>query len=384
MRTGKLLIILLILSNQLSAQDITGLWKGVMYNDTTQLEYRYEIAISQEKGKLTGYSHTWFIMDDKQYFGVKTVKIRKQGGKIIVEDAQLIADNYPIAPAKGVRQLNILDLEIKDSMMFLTGPFTTNNTKLYHAITGTIHLQRKNDFWQSALVPHLQELKLANSLSFVQEQQATQAATAAARIEKENQEAAFATVQVTTAGSKIQKPTSENSSPRQPLLLKGDKKLVAVDTTETQVTEVAIAIVPKPKQPETSVISKQPVVPVIAPPAQQVYTRTMDLQQTVYFKSDSLELSLFDNGVVDGDTVSVLMNGKIIFAKERMSTVAVRKTVSIDPSQDSILLVMYAENLGTIPPNTGLLVVKDGKEIYEIRFSGDLKKNAAILFKRRK
>jgi hypothetical protein len=45
---------------------------------------------------------------------------------------------------------------------------------------------------------------------------------------------------------------------------------------------------------------------------------------------------------------------------------------------------MYAENLGSIAPNTGLLVVKDGSNQYEVRFSGDLQKNAAIIFKRRK
>ncbi len=107
------------------------------------------------------------------------------------------------------------------------------------------------------------------------------------------------------------------------------------------------------------------------------------VQQTVYYSSDSLQLTLYDNGEVDGDTVSVLMNGKVIMERERLSTNAVRKTIYAGHT-DSIELVMYAENLGTIAPNTGLLVVRDGKSIYEIRFSGDLKKNAAIIFKRRK
>ena len=40
-----------------------------------------------------------------------------------------LQNNYPESPAKGVRQLNILTLEIKDSMMILNGPFTTNRTK---------------------------------------------------------------------------------------------------------------------------------------------------------------------------------------------------------------------------------------------------------------
>ena len=153
-------------SNQ-SDVDITGLWKGTLYNDTTKKYYRYEIGISEEKGKLSGFSHTFFLADDKEYFGVKKVKIKRADGKIIIEDAGLIADNYPVDPAKGVRQLNILTLEIKDSVMTLSGPFSTNRTREYSSLTGTISLQRKNDFWQSALVPHLQELGLSNNLSFV-------------------------------------------------------------------------------------------------------------------------------------------------------------------------------------------------------------------------
>jgi hypothetical protein len=41
---------------------------------------------------------------------------------------------------------------------------------------------------------------------------------------------------------------------------------------------------------------------------------------------------------------------------------------------------MYAENLGSIAPNTGLLVVKDGSNQYEVRFSGDLQKKCCYHF----
>jgi archaellum component FlaG (FlaF/FlaG flagellin family) len=87
---------------------------------------------------------------------------------------------------------------------------------------------------------------------------------------------------------------------------------------------------------------------------------------------------------VDGDTVTVIMNGNIIFSKQGLSTKANSKTIQIPSSLDSVNLVMYAESLGEIPPNTGLLVVLDGEKRYEIRFSADLKSNAAIIFRRKK
>jgi hypothetical protein len=51
---------------------------------------------------------------------------------------------------------------------------------------------------------------------------------------------------------------------------------------------------------------------------------------------------------------------------------------------DSLLLVMYAENLGSIPPNTGVLIVQDGDDRYEIRFEGTKQKSSAILLTRKR
>ena len=132
-----------------------------------------------------------------------------------------------------------------------------------------------------------------------------------------------------------------------------------------------------------------PVVqPVIAPSvtqgAAEIEKRVTKSDQSFYFQSDSLVLTLYDNGDVDGDTVTVLMKGNIIFSKAGLTTKANTKTVYITPDMDSVNLVMYAESLGEIPPNTGLLIGNDGNKRYDVRFSADLKTNAAIILRRRK
>ena len=96
-------------------------------------------------------------------------------------------------------------------------------------------------------------------------------------------------------------------------------------------------------------------------------------------------LTLYDNGEVDGDTVSVILNGKTIMPHEGLSTKPITKTIYITPDLgDSLQIIMYAENLGSIPPNTGLLILQDGDDRYEIRFAGDLQKNSAIILRRKK
>ena len=93
---------------------------------------------------------------------------------------------------------------------------------------------------------------------------------------------------------------------------------------------------------------------------------------------------MYDNGIVDGDTVSVYMNGENIISRQRLKEVATKKTIYISPNMDSVELVLFADNLGSIPPNTGLLTVRDGDDVYQVRFSADLQTNASIILRRKK
>ena len=106
--------------------------------------------------------------------------------------------------------------------------------------------------------------------------------------------------------------------------------------------------------------------------------------QIVTFKSDSLLLALYDNGEIDGDTVSVLLNGEVLMTKQGLKASAIKKTIYVQPGTEEVTLVLYAENLGKYPPNTGLLVVHDGEDTYQVRFSADLQQNAAVVFRRKR
>ena len=429
-------------------KDITGLWKGTLFNDTTQKFYKYEIGISKEKGKYSGFSHTWFLIGDTQYFGVKKLSVKiAADGKIIVEDDGLIANNYPISPNKGIRQLNVLTLDASDSVMKLTGPFSTNRTKQYHSLTGSIFLQRKNDFWQSALVPHLQELGKEDELSFVKEEKQQLAKAAAnerelqlteravlVRAEKlkqkqdESRQTDMEKEKTTPPGNKqeIAKKAAEKekeeteiakkaSSEKEKQLIARQEEIAQAQAVKEAVKQAAIkekeekaAIAAKEKlekriakeeadrsaasektKKELSANGNPPTQPVTlfktnTAPAADVANRKTVVQQTVNFSSDSLQLSLYDNGEIDGDTVSVLMNGQLILSRQGLGIKAIKHTIYIPPNVNTVEMVMYAETLGAIPPNTGLLVIRDGKDLYEVRFSGDLQKNASIVFNRKK
>jgi hypothetical protein len=389
----KLCSLLLFLPFAANAQDITGLWKGTLYNDTTKETLPYEIGISQEKGKLTGFSHTCIIADDKLYFALKKIKIKKRDGKIIIEDLDMIAQNSPLTPPKGVGKLSVLQLEIKDSIMVLSGKFETNRTKEYHPLTGSVYLQRKNDFRQSSLVPRLTEMGLASEKTFLPADVAmAQPAPEEPALARPGTNAA-STVEPVKAGAQaapiaannakpviVGKPVSvEEPEPETPSLAKMDGKAATADKADKKMAGKPRSITASSVSP---VIVKNPLITY--EPASEVNERRLEMAETVFFKSDSLQITLYDNGEVDGDTVSVLLNGKVIMPKQGLSTKAIRKTIYLPPGTDSLQLIMYAENLGSIPPNTGLLVVHDGDAVYEIRFSADMGKNSAIVFRRKR
>ncbi len=109
--------------------------------------------------------------------------------------------------------------------------------------------------------------------------------------------------------------------------------------------------------------------------------RNRSLIKTIEVENEVIRVDLYDNGEIDGDSISLFYNGKLLLSHSRLSEKAITLNITVDPESDDINeLVMYAENLGSIPPNTALMVVTDGANRYEVRITSDLKKSGAIDF----
>ncbi|MFN2440228.1 MAG: hypothetical protein ABR503_13580, partial [Chitinophagaceae bacterium] len=112
--------------------------------------------------------------------------------------------------------------------------------------------------------------------------------------------------------------------------------------------------------------------------------RKNKMLETLAVHSDSLILYFYDNGVVDGDMISVYVNGQNVISNARLTEAATKKTIYFTSTSDSIRLTLTAENLGSLPPNTGLVVIQDGINKYQVHFSADLQTNATIVFRKRR
>ena len=123
-----------------------------------------------------------------------------------------------------------------------------------------------------------------------------------------------------------------------------------------------------------------PSIKKISPPSARFEKRTNTVLKTIEIESESVVIDLYDNGEVDGDSVSLFFNGKLVISRKKLTTQALRFTITQDELAAENELVMYAENLGSIPPNTALMVVTDGTKRYEVRITSDLQKSGTIRF----
>jgi hypothetical protein len=108
------------------------------------------------------------------------------------------------------------------------------------------------------------------------------------------------------------------------------------------------------------------------------------LIEEIEVDSDSLKIDFYDNGEIDGDSISVFFNQQLMAFSQKLSTRSLHFNIKLDPSKELNELSMFADNLGSIPPNTALMIISDGEKKHEVRLSSNLEKNAMIRIKRKK
>ena len=82
-------------------------------------------------------------------------------------------------------------------------------------------------------------------------------------------------------------------------------------------------------------------------------------------QSDSIKVNFFDNGTVDGDSISVFVNGELRSSHVKLATNAYTISLYFVKGVDEIEVAMFAENLGSIPPNTALMQIVDGNKVHQ-------------------
>lgn len=107
--------------------------------------------------------------------------------------------------------------------------------------------------------------------------------------------------------------------------------------------------------------------------------RENKLVKKIITNSKMISIDLFDNGTIDNDTIIVFDNKKLLVNKKRLSYKAIHLEFNFTENIREHEVIIVAHNMGTVPPNTALLLFKDGKNRREYFITSTNKINAKLL-----
>ncbi|MFI5131996.1 MAG: hypothetical protein ACHQFX_18465 [Chitinophagales bacterium] len=153
------------------------------------------------------------------------------------------------------------------------------------------------------------------------------------------------------------------------------KKLTPPQQTKTETARVIkVDTVSK-----TIAVTKRPLTIFPATPL-ILKTRENALVREIETNAGEIKINIYDNGEIDGDTVSIYHNNALIRSHIGLSQKPISIAIGINPSQPHHELIMVAENLGSIPPNTSVMTITTANDRYEVFISSSKQKNAKVVF----
>ncbi|MBC8054936.1 MAG: hypothetical protein H7Y13_17895 [Sphingobacteriaceae bacterium] len=105
--------------------------------------------------------------------------------------------------------------------------------------------------------------------------------------------------------------------------------------------------------------------------------------KAIPIKNRVIKLEIRDYLKKDNDTVSVYLNRNVLLKKLGLKKRSKTYRISLNPQSHINEILLYAENLGDIPPNTSLLTIIDGKQRHTLLIESSLQKTAVIYLEKR-
>ena len=135
--------------------------------------------------------------------------------------------------------------------------------------------------------------------------------------------------------------------------------------------------IPKETQPVVKTIIEPSKTPTIE---EKFLNRKKVFNKEIQLEGDSVELRFYDNAEIDGDSISLFLNDKLIFEHIRLTEKAYIVKLAVSELNSNNELIMVAENLGSIPPNTSYMLAIVGGNRYDAYLASTENSSAMIRF----
>lgn len=332
------------------AQNLTGIWRGYFITEGFD-QYKFELQIKQSGSSVSGVSYSYL---NTVFYGKATLtgSYNKNGQSALIREIKTVELRMSGGSQACIMKC-IFKYERSGKEEFLEGTFTSKFEK--NGLTnkmgdncggGKVYLRRvvTSDFY---IEPFLRG-KIKTTPVIVNK----------APVKKD----IIKTKPITVPVKKpvITKPIAKTNTPVIP---------PKADSVNTKITTPPVVKITPP-----GVVSKPAVLK----------NRSNELVKTLTVTSPDVTVKLYDNGEIDDDTISIYLDNKLILSAKRLTAAPLIVKLKMDEENAEHELVMVAENLGRIPPNTSLMIVEAGGQRFDVRITSTQQKNAVVRFKYQK
>ena len=362
------------------AQNLTGIWRGYFIADNGD-QYKLEFQVTQNNSSVvSGVSYSYL---DVRFYGKATMtgSFIKSSSSFRIREVKTVEVKSILGGATCIMNYNFAYTK-SGKEEFLDGTYLGKYELKYKSNPppawgdcggGKVYLRKvtTSDFY---VEPFLRNKIKNNTPVIVNEPPRKKDSTTVKPFVKK--------LPVTNTTKKpIAKPNTNSKTAK--TNSQETKKPVVKPRANTSTTKTNTPI-------KDSIQKISPGVTKITLPKQIIPTpgvlknRSNELVKTFIVNDSDVTVKLYDNGEIDDDTISVYMDKKLVLSAKRLTASPLTLKLKMDEETSEHELIMVAENLGRIPPNTSLMIVESGEQRFTAQITSTEQKNAVVRLKYQK
>src|SRR5665213_692 len=284
------LILFLLISSGLVAQDFNGQWRG-SFSETSysfagfggnNIDYVLELQTSGSS--ISGYSYTYFYEGKKKYYTICKLigTINRSNNEIIVTEIERVKYNTPPDFQNCFQIHKLVYFKDSNELESLKGSWMPAPNQTGDCGYGTTFLSRR--IVKKILIKKPEEKKIEKTTPTKKQN------TAAIR---------STTPRISAPPKKVQNNLKRTTTVKaQPTVANNEA-----------INKGNLPIVPEIKSAE----------PAILEPDTKYEPRRKDILKTISITQPTFRVDFYDNGEIDGDSITVFFNGKIILMHKMLS-----------------------------------------------------------------
>lgn len=342
-----------------SAQMITGTWKGKINRQ------KVEVKIIQQGDSLTGTSYYYESANNYRRYSIRGYFDPNTNEAVWWDDRLLDekSGRFSITAPGKIPMLSRADFNCPGGgKMMLDGKTARKETE--EDIKGDVHLDKTgnpqfSDEW---------DFIIDNYLVGANDPDVIDSVASLSLVPKNTVPEPVKTVPVEKPVVPISEPAPAIAPPKPVVTMEEKPALKPVPVEEKRAVPVSV--------PSPAVVSPQPVKPPDI--VQKFQQRQKVFVKEIPVSGDSIELRFYDNAEIDGDSISVFLNEKLLFSHIRLTGNPYTIKLPVSALNAFNELTMVAENLGSIPPNTSYMVAIVNGKRYDAYLSSSEGSSAMI------